>query len=134
MTKFKNSVVRVVNTVPFGKVVSYGQVALYLGIPRAAQQVGWTLNRLEGVESLPWWRVVSNQGRISIKGSRYSAEDQRRLLVKEGVEVNEDLAFDIEKYRYIPDSSMLEELGLDPFYISSISKKLPYSSYFPQQK
>ena len=67
MSKFKEKVIEVVSLIPFGKVVSYGQVALYIGIPRAARQVGWMLNRMEGDVQIPWWRVVNNQGRISIK-------------------------------------------------------------------
>lgn len=137
MSKFKESVAKVVSAVPGGKVVSYGQVALYIGVPRAARQVGWILNRLEvsntagyGFDKFPWWRVVNNAGRISIKGSVHSAPEQKRLLLKEGVDVNEDLTFDIEKYRFIPDMRLLEELGGDPFYLDAISKKIPYNSYF----
>src|SRR3989344_1641361 len=107
MSKFKDGVIKVVSKVPYGKVVSYGQVALYIGVPRAARQVGWTLNRMKGVEDIPWWRVVNNAGRISIKGSKYSAEDQKRLLVADGVKVEDDLSFDIENYRFIPDKKLL---------------------------
>ena len=46
MSKFKDGVIKVVNLIPYGKIVSYGQVALYLGLPRAARQVGWVLNGL----------------------------------------------------------------------------------------
>lgn len=112
--------------------VSYGQVALYIGIPRSGRQVGWVLNRVEEKIKIPWWRVVNNQGRISIKGSRYTAADQKNLLINEGIEVKEDLTFDITKYRFIPSRLLLEELGLDPFYIQSISSKIPYSNFFPK--
>ncbi len=132
MSKFKEKVIEVVSLIPFGKVVSYGQVALYIGIPRAARQVGWMLNRMEGDVQIPWWRVVNNQGRISIKGSKYTAEDQRELLVEEGIRVNDDLTLVIEKYRFVPHQNLLEELGLDSIYLSMISSKIPYSNYFPK--
>src|SRR3990167_6767614 len=99
MSKFKDGVVKVVSIVPYGKVVSYGQVALYIGIPRAARQVGWTLNMMEDIENIPWWRVVNNQGRISIKNSKYSAIDQRSFLGHEGIKIGDDFTFDVEKYR-----------------------------------
>ena len=51
--------------IPYGRVVSYGQVAAYVGVPRGARQVGWTLRRLEDID-IPWWRVINNEGRISI--------------------------------------------------------------------
>jgi methylated-DNA-protein-cysteine methyltransferase related protein len=134
MSKFKEGVIRAVSAIPFGKVASYGQVALYLGVPRAARQVGWTLNQMKEVETIPWWRVVNNQGRMSIKNFKYSAGDQRRLLRKEGVEINEDFTFDIEKYRFIPGLSLLKKMGLDPNYLEIISRKVPYNNYFPKIK
>lgn len=98
---FKNSVINKVKKIPFGKVASYGQVALAIGSPRAARQVGWILRGLNGSEPVPWWRVVNNEGRISIKGSHYSAIEQKSMLEKEGVKVGEDLTFQIESYRYV---------------------------------
>lgn len=132
MSPFKDKVVEVINLVPEGKVVSYGQVALFVGIPRAARQVGWILNGLEGSTSVPWWRVVNNTGRISIKGSRYDAEDQRKLLEKEGVIVNDDLTFDISQYRFQPDDEFINKLKLDPVYLEMIAGKVDYSK--PRRK
>jgi methylated-DNA-protein-cysteine methyltransferase related protein len=129
-SEFKRGVVTVVSKVPYGKVVSYGQVALYVGVPRAARQVGWILNQLEDKTPVPWWRVVNNEGRISIKASRFTAEDQRQLLVKEGVDVGIDLTFDIESFRFVAGDKFVEEISLDPTYLEMISDKLPYSKYF----
>jgi methylated-DNA-protein-cysteine methyltransferase-like protein len=125
-SQFKKKVYKVVNLIPEGKVVSYGQIALYVGMPRAAREVGWVLNQLDEKTSVPWWRVVNNKGRISIKGSRYSAYDQRRLLEQEGIEVNDDLTFDINKYRFLPDPIFIQKLELDPVYLEMISDKIPY--------
>jgi methylated-DNA-protein-cysteine methyltransferase related protein len=131
MLKFKDWVVKVVNMVPYGKVVSYGQVALYVGMPRAARQVGWILNGLEGPSTssglIPWWRVVNNQGRISIKGSRYSAIEQKEMLESEGIVVKDDLTFDIEKYRFNPDEKFIKKLELDPAYLEMIADKIGFS-------
>lgn len=131
-SKFISKVIKVVGSVPRGKVVSYGQVALYVGIPRAARQVGWTLNRMERKVELPWWRVVNNQGRISIKGSRYTPKDQKELLEQEGIRVREDLTFEIEEYRFIPENELLRKFGLDMHYLEMISDKVPYNKYFVQ--
>lgn len=130
MSKFKDRVIEIVKLIPKGKVASYGQIALYVGMPRAARQVGWILNGLEEKVAVPWWRVVNNTGRISIKGSKYSAEDQRSLLVSEGLEISDDFSFDIEEYRYKPDQKFISKLELDPIYLDSISKKIPYTRYF----
>lgn len=125
MSKFKDSVVKVVQMVPKGKVVSYGQVALYIGLPRAGRQVGWVLRSLERATRVPWWRVVNNEGRISIKYSRFNGLEQKKLLEKEGVRVNEDLTFDIEKYRLKPSAAFIKKLELEPIYLALISKKIP---------
>jgi len=130
--KFKEGVIKIVQKIPRGRVVSYSQVALYLGLPRAAREVGWILNQLEENTPIPWWRVVNNKGRISIKGSRYSAEDQRKLLRDEGILVKDDLTFDIEKYRFIPDMGFINNLKLDPIYLEMIGRKIPYSKVLPK--
>lgn len=99
---FTQKVIRIVSKIPYGAVASYGQIALYCGAPRAAREVGWTLSRLEGKEELPWWRVINNTGRISIKSNHYSATLQKKLLEAEGVFINTDFSFQIEEYRWKP--------------------------------
>lgn len=129
MSKFKNSVLKVVSLIPEGKVASYGQIALYVGLPRAARQVGWILNGLERSGhslKIPWWRIVNNEGRISIKGSAHSANEQRELLVSEGIKVGEDLTFDIEEYRHLADQSFVNKLKLDPIYLQEMSRYISF--------
>ncbi len=107
-TPFKNKVIKVVSKIPYGCVASYGQVALYCGAPRAAREVGWTLNRMENVDEVPWWRVVNNTGRITIKGSSFSADMQRILLRAEGLIISEDFTFNIEEYRWKPGTDVMQ--------------------------
>ena len=53
-------------------------------------------------QAVPWWRVVNNQGIISIRGNWTASKDlQRDLLKREGVLVSEEFKLDIEKYRFI---------------------------------
>jgi methylated-DNA-protein-cysteine methyltransferase-like protein len=133
MSKFRDYVYEVVQKVPYGKVVSYGQVALYAGIPRAARQVGWILNQSGGKVDLPWWRVVNNAGRITIKGARYSdANLQRKLLVNEGLEVDEEFNLDIEKYRFRPSEDFFKSLKHDELYLGLIARKIPFSKPLKQ--
>ena len=124
MSTFKERVLKVVTLVPYGHVVSYGQVALFVGLPRAARQVGWILNQMDDA-TVPWWRVINGKGRISIKGSEYSAEDQRQRLYKEGITVHDDLTLDIEKYRFVPDAKFINSLELDRGYLDTLLAKIP---------
>ena len=104
MSLFKQNVIKAVSLVPKGKVASYGQVAAWIGQPRAARQVGGTLRSIEENAKVPWWRVVNNAGVISIKGAKYATKElQKSLLEKEGVKVQKDFTLDIEKYRFKPD-------------------------------
>ena len=122
-SEFKQKVIQVISLVPLGKVVSYGQVAAYVGVPRAARQVGGTLRQLEGVE-LPWWRVINNEGRITIKGNWHNDKNiQKKLLESEGIIISEDFTLDIKKYRFIANNKLLEELHLPDHYITLIRSK-----------
>ena len=124
MSEFKDSVIYIIQQVPFGKVVSYGQVAVYVGVHRAARQVGWILNQTEGKVDLPWWRVVNNQGRISIKGTEFNTPLlMKRMLESENVSVNDDYTFDIEKYRFRPSQDQLKSWQLDDQYIQTVCTK-----------
>lgn len=127
MSTFKERVIKIVKLIPEGSVASYGQVALYVGLPRAARQVGWILNQLLDRTPVPWWRVVNNEGRISIKGSKYNANDQKELLESEGLKISKDLTFDIEKYRFVPDDDFINRLRLDPVYLEMIADKISFS-------
>lgn len=97
---FKERVVELVRFIPRGKVVSYGQIAACMGQPRAARQVGWAL-RATGGTDLPWWRVINNAGKISIKGNwENTPQIQRQLLEADGVKVSDNLEVEMAKYRY----------------------------------
>lgn len=101
MSMFKAQVMKVVRQIPYGRVVSYGQVAVYAGKPGAARAVGWILKQNETAD-IPWHRVINNQGRISIKGNWFhDAQMQAGLLRKEGIVINKDFTLDIEKYRWL---------------------------------
>jgi len=120
---FKQKVIDIVSLVPPGKVASYGQIALYIGVPRAARQVGWILRQIGAETNIPWWRVINQKGFISIKGNLTADKDlQKKLLDAEGVEVDE-FKLDMKKYRFIPEPVQLELVSNDKD-IDSISYKL----------
>lgn len=102
MTNFNNQVIDFVKKIPRGRVVSYGQVAAACGHIRAARQVGGILRAIDtSAEQIPWWRVVNNQGIISIKGNWIATKEiQKSLLIKEGINVAGDFTLNMEKYRW----------------------------------
>lgn len=97
---FRENVLNIVRKIPFGKVVSYGQVALLADNPRGARQVGWILHAM-GLNT-PWWRVINNKGYISIRSNPELAIEQKIKLEQEGIIVDNNFNIDIKKYRWIP--------------------------------
>lgn len=97
---FKEQVIKLIQSIPQGKVASYGQIAAAAGSPRAARQVGGILRACE--ITVPWWRVINSQGIISIKGNWTATKDrQAELLRAEKIVVSPDYSVDIENYRHI---------------------------------
>ena len=105
MPSFKDEVISIVKSIPKGKVMSYGQIAACMGRPRAAREVGWALHAAgtskDIDKTIPWWRVLNKDGIISIKGNWVAtAEIQRALLEKDGIEVLKNFAVDMEQHRF----------------------------------
>lgn len=80
MDVFFQQVYEIVAQIPFGKVISYGQIARLLGHPRGARQVGRAMRCCP--DELPWQRIVMADG--SIAGGQ-APEIRRTLLEAEGV-------------------------------------------------
>ncbi len=70
-----------VRRIPRGRVVTYGQVAALLGVPRGARAVGWALRALpeDAAARVPWHRVVGRDGRISPRRGPGPEIQKRRL-------------------------------------------------------
>ena len=101
LSDFTMCVLKKVSHIPKGKVVSYGQIAAACGHPRAARQVGGILRSLNEQVSIPWWRVINNSGKISIKGNFLATKEmQKNLLIGEGIEVSDAFQLEIVKYRH----------------------------------
>ncbi|MBX7258187.1 MAG: MGMT family protein [Candidatus Hydrogenedentes bacterium] len=98
---FYEAVYRLVRDIPKGRVMTYGQIATILGVPRAARAVGYAM-RASGEKDVPWQRVINHQGGISARGDVERPLLQRRLLEDEGVVFNEDDCCDLKKYRWEP--------------------------------
>ncbi|MFR3729274.1 MGMT family protein [Lacrimispora sp.] len=97
MTQFTEEILIIIQGIPYGRVMSYGQVARLAGNPRGARQVARILHSMSEKYNLPWHRIINSKGKISITDKSHAAV-QRELLISEGVEVSEDGSIDISKY------------------------------------
>lgn len=73
------------NTIPRGRVTSYGEVARRAGLPGHARLVCRVLRELPERGSTPWWRVVRADGRSAMPADSPGGAEQRRRLKAEGV-------------------------------------------------
>ena len=88
----------IVRTIPEGKVMSYGQVALLAGNPRWSRVVGYALHVNPDPSFIPCHRVVTRNGEVA-KSFAFGGENvQRELLENEGIEFKNDGTIDLKKY------------------------------------
>jgi methylated-DNA-protein-cysteine methyltransferase-like protein len=96
---FKTRVYSVVDSIPKGKVMTYGQVATVAGAPWAAWEVGQIAHT--GPSHLPWQRVVNKQGGLA-RGYPGGFEGHKKVLEAEGIEVDEDYKVKINELLWKP--------------------------------
>lgn len=88
---------RIVNSIPYGQVATYGQVAQMVPIS-SARVVGFALASLTDSEgNIPWHRVINRDGKIS---SRHPDDVilQRELLIAEGIEFDNGGKVDLRRF------------------------------------
>lgn len=88
-------ILSVVGEIPEGCVATYGQIARLIGRERNARLVGKVLSMADMYGEYPCHRVVNHAGRL-VPGW----DDQRRLLLMEGVPMKDDDHVDIKKCRW----------------------------------
>ena len=79
MTDWAQAIYAIVARIPEGRVSTYGTIARMTPVPRGARGVGSAMARCAA--TIPWWRVVAAQGRLTAP----DAGLQREILSSEGV-------------------------------------------------
>jgi len=95
MTENSERIVAVLKAIPFGRVMSYGEVAAAAGLPNGARQVARLLHSLSSKLELPWHRVIKSDGHIALPPGG-GLEIQVALLRDEGVVVSAEGRVDLE--------------------------------------
>ncbi|MGN0655494.1 MAG: MGMT family protein [Ruminiclostridium sp.] len=80
----------VVQSVPRGKVASYGQIARLVGNRRLSRVVGYALHANPRPGEIPCHRIVNRFGEVSSAFAFGGENRQRELLLSEGVEFDEN--------------------------------------------
>ena len=97
MNLFTERVIRIIQGIPGGQVMTYGQIAAAAGSPRGARQVVRVLHSMSEKYKLPWHRVINAQGEIS-----FTAGNQREMLESEGIDFGRNGKVDLTVYRWFP--------------------------------
>ncbi|CQR47072.1 Methylated-DNA--protein-cysteine methyltransferase [Paraliobacillus sp. PM-2] len=105
MEQFTENVIKIIEGIPSGRVMTYGQIAKIAGNTKGARQVSWILHRMSKKYSLPWHRVINSKGEISFPGEK--ALFQKRLLEDEKVEFNQSNKVNLHTYGYVPNREFI---------------------------
>lgn len=89
-----NTVKWIIESIPYGRVATYGQIAELAGLPRRARFVARILSESDDSDELPWHRVVRADGRIA---PRPGADEQATRLRRERVDVTNG-RIDLKRY------------------------------------
>ncbi|MBN2735843.1 MAG: MGMT family protein [Spirochaetales bacterium] len=101
---FTEKAIALIASIPEGRVMTYGGIAAWCGLPREARRVARLLSNLSHKHDLPWHRVVNRLGKISLPESG-GYELQKKLLESEGVVFDGSGRISLKRYLWAPDSS-----------------------------
>ena len=103
---FFEKVYAVTRLVPFGRVTTYGAIAIYLGAARSARMVGWAMNKAHNLEDVPAHRVVNRKGLLTGKHHFDGTNLMQQLLENEGIVVKENQIIDFDKVLWNPSAEL----------------------------
>jgi O-6-methylguanine DNA methyltransferase len=85
---FTDKVLKVVRKIPKGKVLTYKEVAIKAGSPKAMRVVG-NIMKSNIDKTVPCHRVVRSDGKIG-DYNRLLGKSKRKILEKEGIKFNKN--------------------------------------------
>lgn len=97
--------------IPMGKVSTYGKIAELAGYPKASREVGIAMSRVPKGSDLPCHRVVNKTGTLAPGYAFGSKENQRNLLLAEGITFLSDGLIHMERHIW-PEDLEGEQLTL----------------------
>ena len=97
MSEFQARVLKIVATIPRGKVTTYKELARAVGCPRAYRAVANALAKNPHPIKIPCHRVVRSDGEIG--GYKLGILQKAKLLAAEGVEIR-NKKVDLARYMF----------------------------------
>ena len=100
---FFEKVYAIARQIPYGKITSYGAIALALGTSRSARMVGWAMNACHQLEDVPAHRVVNRKGLLTGKHHFDGTNLMQQLLESEGIRVVDNQIMDFDTHFWEPE-------------------------------
>ena len=97
---YMEAVLEYLTMIPYGKVVTYGQIAEWMGNKGLARVVGNILHQNPDSERYPCFKVVNSQGELTGRFAFGGINVQKEKLEKDGVDVSDDYKVDLSKYQW----------------------------------
>jgi methylated-DNA-protein-cysteine methyltransferase related protein len=104
MTDFTIKVIEIIQAIPVGKVMTYGQIAKCAGSPRSARQVVRILHSMSDKYDLPWHRVINSKGEIGLRDEE-SFNTQKLMLESEGIKFSTERSLSLKEYLWHGDTN-----------------------------
>ena len=103
---FFEKVYTVARLIPYGRVTTYGAIAVFLGAARSARMVGWAMNKAHSLEDIPAHRVVNRKGILTGKHHFDGTNLMQQLLESEGIKVIENQIQELDKVYWDPSKEL----------------------------
>ncbi|MBK7704538.1 MAG: MGMT family protein [Acidobacteria bacterium] len=99
---YREKVFEIVRSIPRGRLMTYGQIAVILGEGYTARTVGYVMHSASS-EDVPWQRVVNSSGGCSTSKFTVPFDLQQKLLEQEGVKFSAKAKCRLDDYLWSPD-------------------------------
>jgi methylated-DNA-protein-cysteine methyltransferase-like protein len=99
---YRGRVYEIVERIPAGRVMTYGQIAEILGEGYTPRTVGFVMHAADE-EKTPWQRVINSQGACSTGRVILPPDKQQRMLEAEGIVFDARGRCDLKRYRWTPE-------------------------------
>jgi methylated-DNA-protein-cysteine methyltransferase related protein len=100
---YREKIYRLVRSIPKGKVMTYGQIAVIIGKGYTARTVGHAMKVCD-TDTVPWQRVINSRGACSTGRLTLPVNLQQQMLEAEGVIFSSQGRCDLNFYLWEPGS------------------------------
>lgn len=99
---YRQRVYELVERIPKGRLMTYGQIAEILGEGYTPRTVGFVMHAANE-ERTPWQRVINSQGACSTTRVILPPDKQQRMLEAEGIIFDARGRCDLKRFRWTPE-------------------------------